>query len=457
MGRRTAATHNIITAIFAIILVYPFSCNGGVGGVFVVAFSPSAHDVRLSYTCTSTRTRCMHKTAFYATTMNYVHGDNILSSSKDDIMNTETTTTNSSSIDYINKDGIEERLMSLSNDLNKLKSIRPPEPKADFSAPTALISAGSSYTRLWTEQTWLRHADPPHIRYRRHVGSWALSTSARKILPAVFISASYSLVMSFVLRHVHIGQYQLGALTKGASAAMAALSAPLALLLTLRANASLGRLNEARVLWGKLILRGRNLASLLTTYVMPIDPPAAILATRYISVYGWAVKALVRNESIESQREVYATMLGEEEAEWLLSQNIRPTLLIILRLRQLLSRVAMDSTNPNFFVPHSSMESAIDDLDASSGGCERLMTSPIPPTYSRHLSRIMFMYLAILPFALVSNGLPSLGSTAASALVSYVIIGVDEIGMEVENPFPLLPLQQLCSALQNVAGEQILL
>jgi len=357
-------------------------------------------------------------------------------------------------------------ISKLSSDLNKLKNLRPAEPSSDFSAPTALISAGSSYTRLWTYATWSQHADPPHIRYLRHVLRWPLSTSARKILPAVCISASYSLIMSFILTlpigNVYMDEYvrikfQLGSMTKGASAAMAALSAPLALLLTLRANASLGRLTESRQLFGRLILRGRNLASVLATYVAPTDPSAALLATRYLSIYGWSIKALVRNESLESQKEVYATMLREKEADWLISQNIKPTLAIILRLRQLLAKVSMKSENPNYFVPHSSIEQAIDDLDAVSGGCERLLSSPIPPTYSRHLSRIMVMYLALLPIALVGSGVPTFGSAIASALVSYVIIGVDEIGMELENPFPLLPLQQLCSALQNVVGEQILL
>eukprot|EP00957_Ditylum_brightwellii_P160676 12232484-Ditylum_brightwellii.AAC.1 len=53
------------------------------------------------------------------------------------------------------------------------------------------------------------------------------------------------------------------------------------------------------------------------------------------------------------------------------------------------------------------------------------------------------MYLTNLPLALVVSGTPSLGAMIASALASYVLTGVDEIGMEIEHPFPLLPLQQI--------------
>lgn len=347
--------------------------------------------------------------------------------------------------------GASALLSGLAADLKVLASLRPPVPSADFSAPLALTSAGSSYTALWTDLTWEKHALPPHARYYRHVRRWKYSTSARKILPAVLASSLYSLAMAFALRHVRVGRYQLGALTEGASAAASSLGMPLALLLTLRANASLGRLNEARQLMGRMILRGRTLASYLRVYVLPTDPGAAVLAARYLAVFPWACKALVRSEPQDGRAEVYEAMLGPEGAAWLLARP-RQHVAIVLRLRQILASVA-SSRDDTFYVPHTSMELALEDLDAVAGGCERLLSSPIPPTYSRHLSRIMFMYLALLPFSLVASGSPSLGAMVASALASYVLVGIDEIGMEVENPFPVLPLQQLCGALQDAVGE----
>jgi predicted membrane chloride channel (bestrophin family) len=44
----------------------------------------------------------------------------------------------------------------------------------------------------------------------------------------------------------------------------------------------------------------------------------------------------------------------------------------------------------------------------------------------------------------------------STILVSYGLIGLDEIGMEIEHPFPLLPLQQLAGAVQNSVGMQFL-
>jgi hypothetical protein len=43
-------------------------------------------------------------------------------------------------------------------DLDRLSVLRPPIAAADISAQNTIISAGPSYTRLWTHSTWKRHA-----------------------------------------------------------------------------------------------------------------------------------------------------------------------------------------------------------------------------------------------------------------------------------------------------------
>jgi predicted membrane chloride channel (bestrophin family) len=89
-------------------------------------------------------------------------------------------------------------------------------------------------------------------------------------------------------------------------------------------------------------------------------------------------------------------------------------------------------------------------------GCERILGSPIPPTYSRHLSRVLTIWLATLPLGLMGSGIPAVGTVFATGFTSYVLIGLDEIGMEIEHPFPLLPLQQLAAAAQNGVSMQLM-
>ena len=146
-------------------------------------------------------------------------------------------------------------ITKLENDLDTLTKLRPPQPGADPSIPQALVSAGSSYTRLWTHQTWEIHSDPPHKRYFRHLRRWHRSTTARKILPVVLMATFWSIFVSQLAKQLQLRPLQSAIAMAGTSSAVSLLSAPLALLLTLRANASMARIIEARQAWGRLVSR----------------------------------------------------------------------------------------------------------------------------------------------------------------------------------------------------------
>jgi hypothetical protein len=55
------------------------------------------------------------------------------------------------------------------------------------------------------------------------------------------------------------------------------------------------------------------------------------------------------------------------------------------------------------------------------GGCERLLRTPIPVSYTRHTSRFLIIWLTILPYALWSK----LGwaTVPASAMISLLLLG----------------------------------
>jgi putative membrane protein len=241
----------------------------------------------------------------------------------------------------------------------------------------------------------------------------------------------------------------------GAGASVSALSAPLALLLTLRANASMTRLLEARLAWSRLCLHSRALANLLQVYLVPLEPEASILAMRHLTILGWLLKARLRDESEESQQQLLRTMLSGEDYSWLSSQQGNRPIAITSRLRQI-TALAFDRT-PNghmWNTPLAFVEDRIHQLETSLGVVERIFSSPIPPTYSRHLSRVMSIWLFLMPINLVALGLTTSGVIIATMIASYVFIGIDEVGMEIERPSLLLPLQQLAACIQNAVKDQ---
>jgi len=368
---------------------------------------------------------------------------------------------------------IEPPLAKFANDVDNLATLRPPSTDADISAPFTLISAGSSYTRLWTESTWKQHSRPPHLRYSRHILRWWTSTTAREIFPTVLISVVWGTTLSF-LASKFAWMRSLLAQVNGATTAVSLLTAPLALLLTLRANSSLGRLQEARGLWGRLVLHCRTLSGLLRVYLLPYAPQTTITAARHLALLGWSLKAFVRGESTESEAETFRMLLDVATTNWLIrgDEQLAPQEPAVPSLRrQPPSRTALtgrlrqlcamgieeteEVTGRRFTTPQLLIEEQIAALEQVVGGCERLHSSPIPPTYSRHLSRVISMFLFFMPIGIVASSSSLLGAVLISAIASYVFVGIDQVGMEIENSFSLLPLQQLASAAHVAVRDQL--
>lgn len=85
---------------------------------------------------------------------------------------------------------------------------------------------------------------------------------------------------------------------RGSTTAVSLLTALLALLLTLRANSSLSRLQDGRALLRRLVLHCRTLSGLLRVYTLPHAPRTTMAVARHLALLGWSIKAFVRGESI---------------------------------------------------------------------------------------------------------------------------------------------------------------
>lgn len=333
--------------------------------------------------------------------------------------------------DLLSSKDTKEALQNLRRDFDTLKQIRPADPSADTSAPVALISAGSSYTRLWTASTWKAHSRPPHARYFRHAARWMYSTTARKILPTVLIATAWAGLVSSAARR--FPSFAAIIPSAGSSAVLTYLAAPLGLLLTLRTNQSMSRLLEARLAWGRLVLHARSLASVATVYLYPMNPRAAVILVRHLAILGWFLKAEVRGESIDSDYEVASVMLGNgPDYQWLVQQP-RRTVAILSRIRQIVAAVMTSRDEGSETRVSTTLlvaEEKVAGLEQVVGICNRLSSSPIPPTYSRHLSRTIFLWLFSLPASLVSTGLSStFGVMVVTMAAAYVLVGLDEVGM----------------------------
>ena len=93
------------------------------------------------------------------------------------------------------------------------------------------------------------------------------------------------------------------------------------------------------------------------------------------------------------------------------------------------------------------LEVDIKEIDAIVESCERLFSSPIPPNMARHGLRSLTLWILALPLVLTGSISPILVALW-TASTSFIYLGVEELGAQVEQPFAIMPLWQLCHLAQ---------
>jgi ion channel-forming bestrophin family protein len=101
----------------------------------------------------------------------------------------------------------------------------------------------------------------------------------------------------------------------------------------------------------------------------------------------------------------------------------------------------------------TALQKLVDDLVDILGGCERILKTPVPLAYAIKLKQLLLIYFLLEPFVLVEG----LGwwTGPIMAFISLVLLGIEEVGAEIEEPFGHdpndLPLDVICNTmLRNV-------
>jgi len=266
--------------------------------------------------------------------------------------------------------------------------------------------------------------------------AWRQAVTA-KVLPRVVLFGAYAVVVALVhqvfdwpgVRSTHIS-YSGGAL---------------ALLLVLRSNGGYDRWWEARKLWGGIVNQSRNLAIKGLAY----GPPDAAWRDRFVrwsAAFSHACRQTLRGQRNEAE---FVPLLGRQDAEALSAAEHMPNY-VAFRLSELLREAREGDGLDGYAFLGADQERAtlIDHL----GGCERILRTPYPRVHSIKLRRFILLYLVGLPMAIASSSLVVMG--AVTMLVAYPLLGIDQIGQELENPFAEdrashLPLHAICETIEK--------
>lgn len=225
----------------------------------------------------------------------------------------------------------------------------------------------------------------------------------------------------------------------------------LALLLVIRTNAGYDRWYEARKLWGSIVNQSRNLATIGAVYG-PRDRQWQEEFARWTAAFPHACRHLLRSETDYHDLE---QLLGTERAAQLAAAKHAPLLVagkIASLLRQALHGEQFDRFA--FLQAEHERASLIDHI----GGCERILKTPLARVFSIKIRRFIFLYLIALPIAIVDK--TGLSTPLIVLVVAYPLLSLDQIGIELQNPFSRdrlshLPLDEIAKNIEaNVFAAQ---
>ncbi|KAJ3283527.1 hypothetical protein HDU79_008979 [Rhizoclosmatium sp. JEL0117] len=198
----------------------------------------------------------------------------------------------------------------------------------------------------------------------------------------------------------------------------------LSLLLAFRLNTANDRFWEGCKVWYAVKFHCLNLSRMVSVMVTPATQEGLMskrCAIDLLPAFAFAVRHELRGE------------LGDpntfgDMAEYLVHfphVALNPTPMnVLLELQRYLA-----DCDQSVLAMHNTIVSLSDQCAI----LERIRHTPIPAAYSLHLSNILFFYLAALPFQLY----PQMGwfAVAASAIVSFVMLGITAISVAIEDPF----------------------
>jgi putative membrane protein len=212
--------------------------------------------------------------------------------------------------------------------------------------------------------------------------------------------------------------------------------AALSLLLILRTNAGYDRWWEARKLWGCIVNQSRNVVISALSYG-PVDPVWREQFVKWAAAFPHVARCNLRGEQPSPE---VAALVGQEGADQIEASAHMPSF-VALKMADLLRQACDSHKMDRFAFMQVDRERAalIDHI----GACERILKTPLPLVYAIKIRRFIALFLLTLPFALLHRIQGDWLVPFITMMVAYPLISLDQIGIELQNPFSKANLSHL--------------
>lgn len=201
----------------------------------------------------------------------------------------------------------------------------------------------------------------------------------------------------------------------------------LALFLGFRNNASYDRFWEGRKLWGALLNTARSLTRQALTLK---NAESKVSVSEFIALLGAFIFALKHQLRGTDAHNDLKERLNEDQLKIVLASKYKPA--VIMRLLAEWVQKAKEEGSIDT-IQQARFDENFDKLSDIVGGCERIVSTPLPYSYRVLLHRTVYIYCFLLPFGLVDS--LRWFTPLIVVFVAYTFVAFEAIADEIEEPF----------------------
>ncbi len=259
-----------------------------------------------------------------------------------------------------------------------------------------------------------------------------------KVLKNVFFVAVYSCFISWISHHYPVlkiggGPFEYAGLILG-------------LVLVFRINAGYDRWWEARKIWGDIVNKTRNFGVQILNQTDDLSYSEKKSLIELASVMPYLIKKHLRHD--ENLEDINYLIVNIKNKLAALESN-KPLYVSSIIAKKLSVLLKNNKISPFVFLQIEKQREKIIDCQ---GACERILNTPMPFVMAVKARRFILIFILLLPFSLVSTSV--LLTPFIMSFVSYTLFSLDQIGVELQNPFHVdnlshHPLSTICNKIEK--------
>lgn len=201
-------------------------------------------------------------------------------------------------------------------------------------------------------------------------------------------------------------------------------------LVVFRTSTAYERFKEGRKNWGKVTNTSQNLARHIWVAIQGVEPKKRaekFEIMRLLVAFVVAAKLYLREE--QNNSDLARWLPAEDYAE--LQKVPNPPQQIAFWIEEYLQEEYRRKSLTSYQL--STMHRVLDKMVDSLGSCDRIIKTPMPLVYGIRLQQLLLLYCMSLPFQVVEYF--RWYTWLVVALITFVVLGLEEINSQIENPF----------------------